>query len=374
MKVLFVSHTYIINENQKKISEIAKLGVDIHLIVPRKWLNRDIGYEVKYRDNEIGDKEFKVSTVNSRFARYGSLIFYPLFKMIKIIKEFNPDIIHLEEEPWSLAALEFTLLAGYFKKKLLIFTWENLDRKLFLPLRLIRKFVLKHVDFIIGGNHDAIEIVKKYGFKKDYQVIPQLGIDAEHFSLKQVNTYCNPIFVIGFVGRLVPQKGVRVLIDALSIINKDNVKLIFVGTGPMEEEIIELSRRNNLYNRIEILRYIKHENIPNELHKMDVLVLPSITTNFWKEQFGHVLIEAMSCGVPVIGSTCGEIPNVIFDCGLIFKEGDAKDLAEKITLLMENKELYEKLRIAGRQKVINEYTHEKIAERTVAIYRKLIHV
>jgi glycosyltransferase involved in cell wall biosynthesis len=105
---------------------------------------------------------------------------------------------------------------------------------------------------------------------------------------------------------------------------------------------------------------------------MDCLVLPSRTTKKWKEQFGRVLIEAMACEVPVIGSDSGEIPNVIGESGLIFKEGDVDDLASKLKLLITNMDLRVELAGKGRQRVLKHFTQEKVAKETYKIYQKMM--
>ncbi len=83
---------------------------------------------------------------------------------------------------------------------------------------------------------------------------------------------------------------------------------------------------------------VRNEELPHHLAKMDVLVLPSRTTPEWVEQFGHIFLEAMAMGVPVIGSSSGEIPNVIGDAGLVFKEGDTAQLAAYLGRLYRNKQ------------------------------------
>ncbi len=104
---------------------------------------------------------------------------------------------------------------------------------------------------------------------------------------------------------------------------------------------------------------------------MDVLVLPSLTPPYYKEQFGHILMEAMSCEVPVIGSTSGEIPNVIGDAGLVFEGGNAEQLADMLSLLIENEKYRNELAKKGRECVIKNYTWDKIAKETYKVYQEL---
>ena len=83
----------------------------------------------------------------------------------------------------------------------------------------------------------------------------------------------------------------------------------------------------------------------------DALVLPSLSTPRWKEQFGRVLPEAMACGVPVVGSSSGNIPAMIGDAGIIVPEGDSRAIAAALRSLADDPDLYARLRAAGRKRV-----------------------
>ncbi len=107
------------------------------------------------------------------------------------------------------------------------------------------------------------------------------------------------------------------------------------------------------------------------MNNLDVLVLPSRTTSVWKEQFGRVLTEAMACKVPVVGSSSGAIPEVIGDAGLVYPEGDIRELAECLRLLMQSRELRGRLSERGYKRVKSLYTQDVIAEKTDALYRRI---
>ena len=117
--------------------------------------------------------------------------------------------------------------------------------------------------------------------------------------------------------------------------------------------------------RVDFLGQRASTQMPDVYPTFDVLVLPSLTRPNWKEQFGRVLIEAMACGVPVIGSDSGEIPNVIGDAGLIFPEGDIDALRDSIASLLADPGRRARYAEAGRQRVLAEFTQAQIAAATV---------
>src|SRR5205807_7518295 len=124
-------------------------------------------------------------------------------------------------------------------------------------------------------------------------------------------------------------------------------RLRLTGNGPMRDELSGVAR-NGL--EVEIVSDISHDDMATAYARMDVLVLPSRTTPTWAEQFGRVLVEALWCGVPVIGSDSGEIPWVINSTGggVVFPEGDVEALAGRIAHLRADPALRHNLARTGR--------------------------
>jgi len=108
---------------------------------------------------------------------------------------------------------------------------------------------------------------------------------------------------------------------------------------------------------------VRREELPAYLRGVDILVLPSLTTPAWKEQFGRVLVEAMACGIPVVGSDSGTIPEVIGDAGIVFASGSSEDLAGKLLPLVKNPAMRDEYGMRGRTRVMNNFSDERIAER-----------
>ena len=131
-----------------------------------------------------------------------------------------------------------------------------------------------------------------------------------------------------------------------------NCKLVLVGRGEQAEEYVDLARELDVSDRVTLHPPMSHAEIPEVMRSFDVLVLPSLETKYWKEQFGRVLIEAMACAVPVVASNSGGIPDVIGDSGKLFKTGSSLELAEILRDLVESRRLRAGLGAKGRQRAM----------------------
>jgi glycosyltransferase involved in cell wall biosynthesis len=168
-------------------------------------------------------------------------------------------------------------------------------------------------------------------------------------------------FTIGYAGRLVNEKGIDILVAAIRRLGSE-VELLIVGDGPLYPwlESANLGRAS-----LRLIRDAEHSEMSRFYAEMDVLVLPSRTTAKWAEQFGRVLVEAMHCGTPVIGSSSGEIPWVISVTGggVIFPEGDVEALAEQLERLRIDQERREALAERGKERAGQLFSVEAVANR-----------
>ena len=136
---------------------------------------------------------------------------------------------------------------------------------------------------------------------------------------------------------------------------RKEICLVIIGEGPMRARLQALAETIGVKERVKFLGNIYYDELPRYLSCIDIFVLPSLTTGNWKEQFGRVLVEAMACEVPVIGSSSGEIPEVIGDAGMVFKENDTEDLKEKILALYNDPDLRMDHSRKGREKALKAY-------------------
>ena len=371
IKVLIISHAYVTGFNQRKICALSKFGnLKIILIAPDFWKDqlRSIRLERTCAD--------RFNVLPAKICFNGKISGYFLLnRLFKILKNEKPDIIHIEEEPWSFVACQIILYKKLLrlKSKIIVFTWENILRKYRQISNIIESFVLKNTDFFIAGSKEAKSVLIAKGvLSNKIAVIPQIGVDitdtSKEKNISALNTCLADCFTVGFIGRLVEEKGIMILLKALLKL-KNKWKLLIIGDGPVKQEISIFANKNLIEDKVIFTGTVPHEKINEYFPYIDILVIPSITTETWKEQFGHVIIEAFSNSVPVIGSSSGSIPEVIGDAGLIFNEGDEKELSDKIKFLIDNTELRKKFTELGKKRVLGNFTNEIIAEKTYKLYK-----
>jgi glycosyltransferase involved in cell wall biosynthesis len=284
----------------------------------------------------------------------------------------RPDIVHAEEEPDSLAALQIAFARRLFapKAKLILHTWQNVNRRKRWYVWWVTQTSLRHADAILCANREAATVLEQMGYTGHTAVIPPQGIDTQVFQPPEV---CAPSdsFTIAYAGRFVPEKGIDLIIEAVRMIGPP-ARLLLIGNGASRSALETQANASGIADRISFVAPVPPEQLGKLLWQVDALVLPSRAKPVWKEQFGRILTEAMACKVPVIGSDSGAIPEVIGDAGLVFPEGDATALAECLRKLIESPALCRDLAERGYARTMQYYTQERAAEQTAIFYRRLM--
>lgn len=367
MRVLMLSKACVVGIYQRKLEEIAIRGVELTVAVPPEWRD-ERGVQRLERVHTRGYQLIETPiTFNGNFH----LHFYPRFE--QLLAQVKPDLVHLDEEPYNLATWLALRQSLRHNAKTLFFSWQNLNRHYPPPFSWLEKNVLSRAHGAIAGNAASAEVWRAKGFGGPLAVIPQFGVDPEVFREQRLGI--TPVtrhssLVVGYAGRLVPEKGVDVLLRAAARVPEVQVKIL--GAGPEKTLLEHLVKQNGLSGRVSFAPMRPSMEMPSFYAELDALVLPSRTRPNWKEQFGRVLIEAMACGVPVIGSHCGEIPNVIGDSGLLFPEEGLEALAAHLAALRDSQPLRAELAARGRVRVLAHFTQASVAERTVQFYQRIL--
>lgn len=364
MRVLMLSKACVVGTYQRKLEEMTRLpDVELLVLVPPSW--RDDRGILPLERAHVDGYDLRATPI--RFNGNFHLHFYPHFG--RQVRAFQPDVIHIDEEPYNVATWHALWHARRSGVKTLFFSWQNINRSYPWLFRQGEQWVLRNVDHAIMGTDSAAEVWRDKGYTGPLTVIPQFGVDPDIFlppqPLRQGGT-----FTVGFVGRLVEEKGGADLLHALA--QADGMwQLDVVGDGPHKGELQVLAEQLRIAERV-MFGSLPSTRMPGYYQGLDVLVVPSLTRSNWKEQFGRVIIEAMACGVPVIGSDSGAIPDVIGDAGLIFPEGNVAALAAFLRQLMQSADLRRDLAARGRQRVMSHFTQAQVAAQTVDVYRRMV--
>ncbi|MFB2896797.1 hormogonium polysaccharide biosynthesis glycosyltransferase HpsO [Aerosakkonemataceae cyanobacterium BLCC-F50] len=387
MRILVASHTYIVDLNREKLRELSRLesGIEVTVVTPRIW--QPGGVQNKTIETQpLQEGSFRVVPV-SNFSKNNQGLLTFGADLIPLLRQFNPDIIQVEQGSKALAYAEFITLNKLLglKAKNVFFTWWNLPYNLKFPISLLESYNLSNTHGIVVGNKDGVDILRERGYKGPMVIMPQLGVDESLFKPQTQPELARQLgigesdFVVGFVGRFVEEKGLLTLVEALAGLAEKPCKLLLLGRGLLESTLLAMAAEKGIKEKLILVESVPHDRVYQYINLMHTLVLPSQTTyQFktltaagWKEQFGHVLIEAMACRVPVIGSDSGEIPNVIGEAGLVFPEGNVEELRKCLMQVMENPELKDKLANLGYQKAMNQYTNKALAKQVLDFYKQI---
>jgi L-malate glycosyltransferase len=387
MKILVVSHSYIVDLNREKLRELARLepGIAVTIVVPKRWRPGGVMKDV-IESQPVDEGNFRVVPLsNYSQNNQGLLSFGP--DLMGLLRAFRPDVIQVEQGAKSLAYAELITLNKLLglKAKMLFFTWWNLPYETKFPLSQLERYNLNNSSGIVVGNQDGFTVLRDRGYTGPMRVMPQLGIDEQLFQAQPQPEIAAQLgiqpqdFVIGFVGRFIPEKGLKTLFQAAAKLENQSWKMLLLGRGPMQAELQALAAELGFADRLTQVESVPHADVYRYINLMSCLTLPSETTyDFktltaagWKEQFGHVLIEAMACRVPVIGSDSGEIPNVIGEAGLIFPEGDVAQLTDRLNQLLTNPDYAQEIGQKGYQRAMEKYTNCTLAKDLLEFYRSI---
>ncbi|HCN28475.1 MAG TPA: hypothetical protein DIT64_06825 [Verrucomicrobiales bacterium] len=374
-RLLLIGHTYAALENRKKIQALAAhfelvcvtSEIESRVILGRPASDFDNDSDAPGRAYELVRLP-RTCVKDTAFA-------YPGLGVV--MRRMKFDVILVENEPWAVICWQARLLAGWLQSsaRFVVFTWENLVRPGVKGriLSVIYRASTLTTDGYIAGNKRAAEILVKHGAGKEKVLVaPQLGVDLanhhpvgerEKMRLRVVNGLPPDAFIAGYCGRLTEEKGMDELLRAGETLAGEGMHLALLGAGVMRERLEQLPARHEWMH---LLPPRPHFDIPDFLRCLDVFVLASKPLinrdNCWEEQFGHVLIEAMACGVATLGSSSGAIPEVLGDERAVFEWGNAEALTKRLRVMKNDAALRTELARAQRGRVERHYTHDAVAE------------
>ena len=358
------------------LSEVIARKNKVVVIHPQIWnplrgkFHRKSNYYSHFNDIEIyRPKLFVLPKGDRLFFRAIVFFFSALSLIIKLRKQFHFDLIHAHMAcPAGFAGV----LLGIIFNKPVIVTAHGSDihsfPKHFFLKRLVI-FTLKKATKVVAVSQSLKESISKMvGSQKELFVIRN-GVNYEIFSpMDKTKTRGNlhlPINkkIILFIGSLIPIKGVDVLLRAFACMNKKNTNLLLVGKGASESELKALAKELHIETQVCFIGSKIHDEIPLWLNACDVFCLPS-----YNEGFPAVIIEALACGMPVVSTEVGGIPEAIANesLGILVKPGNKDELALALTKALKKEWDYHAIAEYGKR-----FSWDTIAEEYIKLYKSL---
>ena len=361
LRVLSIAHTAVSRgAGRLRYHRLAERDdLEVHLVVPMRW--KQFGQILEA--DPIDDPGITVHILPILFPHAGPMKWYlHVYRgLAALIRNIKPDVVHLWEEPWSFVAVQACLLKG--RAALVMEVDQNILKRLPPPFETIRRQVLRRTDHILSRSGDATMVVRATGYNGPVSLIGY-GVDEEAFRGRDSlgGADGRTPLVLGYVGRLVEQKGVQDALDAISRA-RANVVIKVMGEGPYETDLRQKAEALHLSDRFTIQPWGNPAAVGDFLRGLDALFLLTHTTPKVKEQFGRVIIEAQSCGVPVIGARSGAIPDVVGRGGWIVPEKDPITLAALFDRVAADADDRREKALAGLENVRTRFTYAAIADR-----------
>ena len=368
MRVLLLHKALVNSAYQQKAEALAAIpGVELTVVVPPSWKEARSGVQSLERAHTAG---YELVVAPIWFNGHHHTHCYPTLG--RIVRRVRPDIFHVDEEPFNLATAEAFWYARRVGARALFVTWATVYRNYPPPFSLFERFIHRHASAAIAGNTDALDVLRRRGYTGPTTIVP-LAIDPGLYTPREFPTTSERAgpFTIGFLGRLVREKGAHILLAAAAGLRGD-WRVLIVGGGVEEGALRAQAAQLGIAERVEFVPQVPSSEVPAWLARLDALAVPSLTTPTWKEQFGRVIIEAMAAQVPVVGSVSGEIPRVIGDAGLVTPEGDPAALAVALQGLLDDESRRRALATAGRARALAEFTWAGVAQQYHGLYEQML--
>ncbi|MEL7337837.1 MAG: glycosyltransferase, partial [Planctomycetota bacterium] len=341
-RLLAVSHAMVRGINRAIYRDIADAGWDVQMISAETL--QLPGQTIACEAPRQGDPPLHVLPITTNSPR--QLKFRGLNKLID---DLTPDVVHLEIDPISLLATETGNHArslGPSRPMVTCMSCENLSLRLpaiarreglrgvvtGIAKRWLARSARRVVDHVFTISNDGTAVFQDLGFESVSKI--PLGFDPAYFCIRENDrdeirqSHNLNVPVVAYFGRFVPEKGIDLLIKALGQL-RDQPWVFMLDQFEGDDEYTQLLKdeiqRQGISDRI-VEIHAAHGEVARYMNAADVVVLPSISTSKWVEQYGRVAPEAMACGRCVIVADTGALPELVDRYGHTFPEGDVDAL------------------------------------------------
>ena len=363
MRVLKINHSAVVDAWRERERALGRLGVDVLTVSARVW--NEGGVPVRLAP-QPGEQVQGVRTLGTHPA----LFLYDPVPLWRALGE-RWDVIDLHEEPFALCTAEVLLLRALrgVSTPYVLYSAQNIRKRYPVPFRWFERWALSHAAGLSACNAEAGHICEDKGLPAAARLIP-LGVDVALFRPADRPPPLDAGVVVGYAGRLEAHKGVGVLLDAVEL--EPRLRVRIAGAGPDADALRRRASGSRLEGRVEFVGPLDADGLARFYRSVHVVAVPSLTTGSWKEQFGRVVVEAMACGVPVVASASGALPDLVEGAGVLVPEGDPAALADALVRVGADPDLSAALREAGLRRAAG-CDWGRVAEQYVDLYRSALH-
>jgi len=337
MKAVIVGHAPIRSANRTVYRKLAASGVDVCVVVPSSWKSAFGSLEPEPESDASGIRV----VARPRRGLSHSNCYWLAGSLDDVLERGERGAVYADEDPAGFAAAQAARAARRAGYGFVLLGIQNISKRYPPPFSALQRCAFRTARAAVATTEQASRVLRSRGFDGPTIVMPfatDLAPLAPHLraqirSRLSAGACSADDPLVGFVGRLVDEKGVDVLLRALAQL--DGVRCVVVGDGPQRARLEMLASRLGIAGRTYFLGALAPSDAARTIGALDVMVLPSRTTRTWSEQFGRVLIEAMACGARVVASKSGAIPEVVGDAGLLVAEDDVDGFARAIAGMLD---------------------------------------
>ncbi|MFX0133718.1 MAG: glycosyltransferase family 4 protein, partial [Candidatus Hodarchaeota archaeon] len=336
-----------------------------------------------------------IGKIRIRKAKNLFIAILNFFKTLKLIKTKKIDLIFILNDffPQIVSYFTFKLtkipfIVNYrgnvsFERRLELKNYSLFKREIRLIINrfydIIEDFTLKRAKAVICNNYLSKKLLLKNKIKNDRLYVVWRGVNYEKFNpnkftddekslLRTKLDLKDDDFILIYVGRLVPKKGIIYLLQAFKEIKREipKIKLLIIGSGPLKNELNMYAQNNDL-NEVIFLNEQSHDNLPILYAISDIFILPALS-----EGLPNVILEAMASAKPFISTKVGDVPQIFRNAknnNILIDTQNQKQIIEGIKYFYINKEKLSEIGMKNREYILRNISWKNFADSIIRIFK-----
>lgn len=284
----------------------------------------------------------------------------------RAIRDLRPELIHLEEEPWSHGARQAAREAFRARIPLIAFSRIPWPAKLPAGASRRRRLVMAHASAVAAASMIAADALREHNEVLPIGVVAPLGVDVPSAPVSRNEGTVS----LGVIGRLVPERAVDVVLRAMVPLGA-GCRLLISGTGPEQIGLEQLAERLGIAAHVTWLGAQPRAQRLALLQQLDLLVAAPREYRGWRELYATPVMHAMAHGIPVIGSRNGILPELLNDAGVLVPSDDVEMLTAALDVMVHDPVGREATGAAGRRRAQEVFSHSAVAERTLTLWQQV---